>query len=211
MSDIFRVQWTLTPIHAPVPWRHCATCGTTKPFRSSGKVRLNANGRRLDAWLIYRCADCDRTWLRPLLERAAVDQVPPKDLDAMHHSDPAWVRRQEFDIAALGRHTGKITHGDALGVVKPDRRVIDDPPRAIELKLAVPIATDLRLDRFLARELPVSRGRLKAAHAQGDLVVHAADGSTSLRRKITADLTVTLFANGFSDNIFRRIREAVLT
>ncbi|MBW0369617.1 DUF1062 domain-containing protein [Ensifer adhaerens] len=34
-------------------------------------------GRRLDAWLIYRCAVCEDTWNRPIFERRNVASVAP--------------------------------------------------------------------------------------------------------------------------------------
>lgn len=208
MTGKLCVEWTLVQTHPPCPWRHCATCGVTRAFQSSGKVRLNANSRRLDAWLIYRCIDCDRTWLRTLVERQAVHLIPRSDLEAMQQSAPAWVRGHEFDVDALRRDAGKITHSDDVRVVKPDRWDMDQMPHSIELALIVPSDTGLRLDRFLSQALPVSRTRLRAAHAHGGLQTDAADKS-ALRRKVNADMSVTLFCNGFPKAEFARICEAV--
>ena len=79
----------------PVP---ASTCGDSRRFRSSGKVRLNANGRKLDAWLIYKCESCDRTWNLPLLERAVVGGLDPAtgDLFLLNHS-PSGVFSPQVD------------------------------------------------------------------------------------------------------------------
>lgn len=207
MTGTLRVQWTLIPAHAPRPWRHCPTCGISRAFSSSGKVRLNANGRKLDAWLIYRCTACDRTWLRPLVERAAVQHIPPADLEAMQHSAPAWVRRHEFDLAALGRDAERITFSDAWSVAKPARQGLPMTPGAVDLALRVPAPTGLRLERFLSRELPISRSRLRSAEARGGLVVDGAAG-TALRKKVNGDMTITLLSGAFAAPEFSRICQA---
>lgn len=62
------------------PWailRRCGGCGKKQAFRCSGKFRVNANGRRLDIWLIYRCEKCGHTLNVPIYER-----IPPEKLDA---------------------------------------------------------------------------------------------------------------------------------
>ena len=65
------------PRTPPRPWLACSRCRGIKPFRCSEKFRLNANGKRLDAWLIYRCASCDNTWNRPVLERRNRRDIDP--------------------------------------------------------------------------------------------------------------------------------------
>lgn len=208
MADILRVHWTLTPANAPRPLRHCATCGAAKQFISSGKIRLNANGRRLDAWLIYRCAGCDRTWLRTILERVAVQHIPQEELDAMEQSLPAWVRRHEFDTVALGQYAKAVIECDDLLVIKTGTLELDDIPQSIEIALSVAMPAGIRLDRFLSQELSLSRARIKTAHKNGGLLLDP-DGHGSLRRKIGADMTIKLCFSAFSGTEFRRICNAV--
>src|SRR5262245_23844455 len=87
MTGVYSVRWTVEPTTSPQPWKHCSSCGDIRPFLSSGKIRLTANGRKLDAWLIHKCATCERTWNRPIAERLAVASIS-EDLQAMRRSDP---------------------------------------------------------------------------------------------------------------------------
>ena len=103
MSDVLRVQWTIVPRTPPQPWLACSRCGEAKPFRSSDKIRVNANGKRLDAWLIYRCTSCDNTWNRPVLERRHVGSVDPLVLTSLQANDPTLARRLAFDAESLRR------------------------------------------------------------------------------------------------------------
>lgn len=171
MTGTVNVTWHVAPLFPPQPLRHCSNCGRPRPFGSSGKVRLNANGRRLDAWLIYKCTVCDRTWNLPLLERVPVAEVPPADLSAMQASDPAWVRSRAFDLASLRRH--------APGVILPadlvvTRRMEDASPAdwsRIALSVETPLPVGQRLDRLLAVELGLSRSFLAAMQGSGAVCV----------------------------------------
>ena len=97
MSDVLRVQWTITPASAPEPWLNCSRCRGTTRFRASGKIRVNANGKRLDAWLIYKCTSCDNTWNRPILERRHVSTIDPHLLASLQANDPELSRRLAFE------------------------------------------------------------------------------------------------------------------
>ncbi|MEO1200871.1 MAG: DUF1062 domain-containing protein [Pseudomonadota bacterium] len=208
MTGTLCLQWSLISVDPPRPWRHCPTCGVTRAFASSRKVRLNANGRRLDAWLIYRCVTCETTWLRPLLERAAVQYVPQADLDAMQQSEAAWVRQHEFDVATLQRYAERITYGDNWSVTKAASRKPQERPNAIKLQLRVPVPTGIRLDRFLSRELQMSRSRLRSLHARGGILVRTSDKS-ALRGKINRDVTVTLLPDAFGEAELSKLFEVL--
>src|SRR5438105_4609827 len=100
MSNSLRVRWTIVPRTAPQPWVACSACGSLRPFQSSGKIRLNANGKKLDAWLVYKCSACDKTWNRPLFERQNIRDISPATLAALQSNDPEWIRTQAFDLQA---------------------------------------------------------------------------------------------------------------
>jgi len=182
--------WTITPRIAPRPWIACGGCGALKPFQSSGKIRLNANGRRLDAWLIYKCIDCARSWNRPLFERRALKEINPAVLEAAHFSTPEWVRVQEFDVDGLRRHAQRI---DEFGEVDIDKRDLDDAamPGQIVIELEVVLPSSLRLDRLLAGELGLSRSKLQSLHEQGLLVIEP-DRKDVLRRRVRSGMQVRL-------------------
>ena len=115
MSDVLRVQWTIIPATAPEPWLNCNRCRGTTRFRTSGKIRVNANGKRLDAWLIYRCTSCNNTWNRPILERRHVSTIDPRLLASLQANDPELSRQLAFET--LPRKL-KVEHFDDATVRK---------------------------------------------------------------------------------------------
>ena len=159
-GEIF-VKWTVRPASPPRPLRHCSGCGATRTFYSSGRVRLNANSRRLDAWLIYKCSVCDRTWNRPLLDRAPLGTIAPADLTAMEQSDTRWVAAHEFDLTGLKKLCTAVEMSEDVVIGRP-RRPEGLMVSAVDLALVCDVKVSLRLDRFLAQAFSLSRSKIQA-------------------------------------------------
>ena len=191
MGKPLSVLWTITPQSAPQPRLTCSRCGGPRAFRSSGKFRLNANGKRLDAWLIYSCTACDQTWNRPVLERRTVASLDPRLVTALRMNDPGLARRLAFDRDGLSGHAGRIEHCGTLEVRKTVLAAPPEPPGSLEIRLALPDPVGLRLDRLLAGELGLTRQRLRDLEKSGRLAFHPAR-ARMLRRPLCDGLRLTL-------------------
>lgn len=190
MSDTLRVRWTITPKIAPQPWIVCSGCGKLKAFQSSGKVRLNANGRKLDAWLIYKCLTCDKTWNRPIFERQNVREIDPKILEALQSNDPQWIWTEAFDIQALRRKSQRVDEFSECEVAKGIARGTASS-KAIEIELRVALPVSIRLDRLLATELQMSRASLQTLCDRGVIRIEP-DENSILRRRIKTGVVISI-------------------
>jgi hypothetical protein len=190
MTATLRVIWRIAPLSPPLPIRHCARCGTDRPFQPSGKVRLNANGRKLDAWLIYRCEACDATWNLPLLDRVPVAQVPAADLQAMQSSAPEWVRARLFNAALLRRHADRIVPAAEPAI----HRQADGPVPWAKAELLIAGASGDRMDRLLAQGLGLSRSELQALVQAGAVTTRGA-----WQKPVRGNLTLHLFGAQMTD------------
>jgi hypothetical protein len=192
MSDVLRVQWTIIPGSAPQPWLNCNRCRGTTRFRTSGKIRVNANGKRVDAWLIYRCTSCDNTWNRPVLERRHVSTIDPPLLASLQANDPELSRRLAFEKF---RRRLKVDHFDDVTVRK---QVVSEgarPACRLEIVCVVPEATGVRVDRLLSTELHLSRSRIQNMQNAG----HLASWPEGLRRPLRNGLQVSIELRGVHD------------
>lgn len=183
MADVLRVRWTVTPRFAPQPWVNCGRCGEVRPFRSSHRIRLNANGKRLDAWLIYKCTTCDNTWNRPVLERRSVGSIGAHLLSALQTNDPELVRRLTFDVEDLRRQQERVEEFADVLVRKDVLSEGTMPRRHLEIRLASPEPSGLRVERLLAMELGLVRERIRDLWQKRRLVV-SPDGARVLRRPV---------------------------
>lgn len=192
MSDVLRVQWTIIPATAPEPWLNCNRCRGTTRFRTSGKIRLNANGKRLDAWLIYRCTSCNNTWNRPILERRHVSTIDPHLLASLQANDPELSRRLAFEKL---RRNLKMEHFDDATVRKEVVSESARPTCRLEIVCVVPETTGLRVDRLLSTELRLSRSRIQSLQHTG----HLQASPEGLRRPLRNGLHVRIELRGVRD------------
>lgn len=169
MSEILRVTWRITPLYPPRPRRHCGSCNATTPFVSSGRFRTNAQKKRMDVWLIYRCGLCDATWNMPVVERCPVTRIPPERLRSFIHNDPEVAIDHAFDLARLARHSDRIDHDMTMTVEKCIDSGGITGAASLEILIALSRPCRPRLDALLAHELGVTRGGLLKAYEAGAL------------------------------------------
>jgi hypothetical protein len=197
MCNSLQVRWTIIPKIAPQPWIACSGCGGLRPFRSSDKIRLNANGRKLDAWLIYKCTGCDGTWNRTIFERKNVRDIDAATLEALQSNDPDWILAETFNLEALKRKSQRISEFAEFEVRKGLLREMPDW-KHLEIEFSISFPASARLDRLLASELRVSRSHLSALHEAGLLVTNP-DRADMLGRRIRNGVRVTVDLSGLDD------------
>ncbi len=169
--------WRILPDSAPDLSRLCGRCRGARAFLCTDKFRVNANGKRLDAWLIYRCTVCHKTWNRPILERVPRGQVSLRLLEGLQNNDPNLVFKIALDRAAP-QHNGE----EASYRIECSReRGHEAEGGWVRIRLELPHPFRIRLEKLLARELGVSRSRLKGWEERGQLTV-SPPGRNPLRK-----------------------------
>ena len=168
-----RVQlWNVIALDTPRVLRRCARCDVERPFASSDRFRVNAQKRRLDVWLVYKCPVCEDTWNLTVASRRTPAELGLR-LDGYHANDRALAWACAFDRAL---HAGaRVERRVPLRVERPP---VEAQPLVIQLALPHPLG--VRLDRLLATELGVPRASLQV------------DDPAALRREIVDGQRVTV-------------------
>ncbi|WP_331744145.1 DUF1062 domain-containing protein (plasmid) [Streptomyces sp. NBC_01136] len=177
-------NWVVTPTCLPIVLRRCHTCASGR-FRTSGKFRVNANHKLIDAWLLALCSNCGDTTKITVLERMNVRSVRPDLLERMHDNDPGLaaellqdpvVRRRNrivLDwVGAWRLDTGRTDH--------LDHEVID-----ISVRFAARIP--VRPVRLIAEGFGLSRTEVERLITEGALV-----SAVRLSGKRSGDFTFLL-------------------
>jgi hypothetical protein len=144
---------------------------------------MNANGKRLDAWLIYNCVGCGNSWNRAIFERRNLRDVDPLTLHALQTNAPDLARRLAFDVEDLRGSSERV---EEFAAVRTEKRVLSQgvsPIVRMEIVIVAPQSSGLRVDRLLAAEFAVSRARIHALEAGGRLTL-SPFGTRMLRRPI---------------------------
>ena len=136
--------------------RGCPTCNRTQPFVCTGKFRVNANGRLLDIWLLYRCTKCDFTYNLGIVDRVNVSRVDRVLLEGALANDRVLAGRYARDLGILKRKKVALHSGDDWQLIWPgDARLERTRPLRLRLDFDTPLV--VRIDQILAQALGVSR------------------------------------------------------
>ncbi|MFJ4777693.1 DUF1062 domain-containing protein [Streptomyces sp. NPDC088762] len=176
--------WVVVPTCLPLVLRRCHTCASGR-FRPSGKFRVNAHHKLLDAWLLVLCAGCGETAKLSVLERVNVRSVRPDLLDRLHDNDPGLTAELLRDPVVRRRNRIALDWDDAWrldtgGSDHLDREVIDVSVRFAE---RIPI----RPVRLIAEGCGLSRAEVGRLVAEGKVV-----SAVRLSGRLSDDFTFTL-------------------
>ncbi|MBR4905975.1 MAG: DUF1062 domain-containing protein [Clostridia bacterium] len=89
-------------------YHRCGGCGKKQEFLNSGRFRVNANGSRIDVWLIYRCKKCKHSWNLTVYERVSPSKIPPELYELFLENDEETASRYGNDLAFLKRNHAEL-------------------------------------------------------------------------------------------------------
>lgn len=153
-------------------------------FRASGKFRVNANHKVLDAWLLLLCAACGDTVKLTVLERVNVRSVRPGLLNRLHDNDLGLVADLLQDPVVQSRNRVALDWDDAWrldtgGSDHLDHEVVDVSVRFVA---RIPV----RPVRLIAEGFGLRRGEVERLIAEGKVV-----SAVRLSGKLSGDFTFT--------------------
>ncbi|MER5184604.1 DUF1062 domain-containing protein [Streptomyces sp. NPDC002896] len=177
-------NWVVTPTCLPVVLRRCHTCASGR-FRTSGKFRVNANHKLIDAWLLALCSDCGDTTKITVLERMNVRSVRPDLLERMHDNDPGLAAELLQDPVVRRRNRIALGWDGAwrLDTGRPDH--LDHEVIDVSVRFAARIP--VRPVRLIAEGFGLSRTEVERLITEGALV-----SAVRLSGKRSGDFTFLL-------------------
>ncbi len=89
MSYLNKIEYMITPEDSFAVIHNCAGCGYKNRFINTGRFRVNANGNRLDVWLIYQCEKCKHTLNLSIYERVDKRKIPSEEYQLFLKNDEA--------------------------------------------------------------------------------------------------------------------------
>ncbi|MEV4142044.1 DUF1062 domain-containing protein [Amycolatopsis sp. NPDC049691] len=176
--------WFVLPTRLPLVRRRCHACAS-ETFRTTGKFRVNAHHKLIDAWLLALCVSCGDTIKLTVFERTNVRAVRPELLDRLHHNDPGLAAELLRDPVLLRRNRVALDWDgawrlDTGGTDHLDREVID-----VSVHFAAPIP--IRPVRLIADGCALSRAEVERLLGEGKLV-----SAVRLDGRLSSDFTFTL-------------------
>ena len=99
------IRWRVAAAGAPTALRPCGACGAEAAFASTGQFRVNAQKKRLDVWLVYRCTTCGSVWNCAVTSRRGAKSLDGGLLERFSGNDPELALACALDVSLL-KHNG---------------------------------------------------------------------------------------------------------
>lgn len=161
MNQNYRNQWIIIPDQLPSVLKRCSGCGKKTEFKNSGKFRVNANGRLLDIWLIFRCCRCETSFNLAIYERVEAGHVDKKEYKGFLDNSLELAFKYGNDREVFARNKAEVSKNLSKYRVMTGATSIPCLAEAMEVEIQISPVFDLRVDTLLMRQLSVSRNVIK--------------------------------------------------
>jgi hypothetical protein len=193
MNTDRKALWAVRQSALPTVLRPCPDCsGTRHP--PSGKIRVNANGKLLDVWLLLSCAACDRTSKVPVHERVHVSSLEPARRVAYEINDPAVVRELTMSASLAAKNGYRLDWTGTWGLETRTPLYALDDPTPLKVLVSFEVPAPIRVERLLMLGLGLSRTEIRRMVGDGRIHLHLA-----LDVKAHQDFELTIHGPGSVD------------
>jgi hypothetical protein len=157
-----KALWVVSELGLPTILRACVSCRSTR-HRPTGKIRVNANHKLLDVWLLICCDQCGRTSKIPVHERVNVRALEHERLVMFENNDPAMVRQLAMDAALASRAAYQL---DWTGTWRLDTDIPfydlgADDAAPLEVIVRFELPAPVRVEKLLTTGFGLSRSAVR--------------------------------------------------
>ncbi|MCX5215155.1 DUF1062 domain-containing protein [Kitasatospora sp. NBC_00240] len=189
-----KARWAVRQSALPTVVRPCPDCSGTR-HRPSGKIRVNANGKLLDVWLLLSCATCDRTSKVPVHERVHVSSLAPARREAYEANDPSVVRELTMSASLAAKNGYHLDWTDTWELETRTPLYALDDPTPLKVLVGFELPGPVRVERLLVLGFGLSRSRIRRMVADGRIQLPLA-----LNARTRQDFELTVHGPGSVDS-----------
>lgn len=153
----------------------CPKCGQKTYFKNTKKFRVNANGNKLDVWLIYQCEECKYTLNLSIYERQKVSSIPKDEYQRFLDNEQQLVEMYGRNMLLFQKNRMDI----AIERLDYDfvklRETVEDSDSQGQLVVAIhnPYGLKIRPEKQIAQALGLSRGQVKSLLEKSQIILTA--------------------------------------
>ncbi|WOO35073.1 DUF1062 domain-containing protein [Anaerocolumna sp. AGMB13020] len=136
--------------------RNCPKCGCGSRFISTNNFRVNANGNRIDVWLIYQCEKCRHTYNLTIYERMKPSFLAGEEYKAFLENDKEYALKYGMN---KGIFEANRAHIDISNITYRLKKLKEEAEGVVVIQN--PYGLKLRTDRVVAELLEISRSAAK--------------------------------------------------
>ncbi len=175
MSYLRKIEYIIKPEESFTIIRNCSGCGCKTTFHNTNCFRVNANGNKIDVWLIYQCTKCKHTNNLTVYERCRPESMAKEEYEEYLRNSSKLALGYGTDSQFFARNRVRVDWSNIkYSIQRKNARGIEEDQRFYVGDLLVvnnSYALKIRTDKVISEILNITRSRVKGLVKEGVIVV----------------------------------------
>lgn len=139
--------------------RSCAKCGTKSSFVNTNSFRINANGNKLDVWLIYQCNKCKHSYNLTIYERISRTELKKEEYEKLLANDALLALEYGNRRELFAKNRAEIDYENVSYQINKITAACESTSAVLEIRN--PYGVRIRSDKILSEILQLPRNKIK--------------------------------------------------
>ncbi len=185
-----KYEYNIEPLESYKVIRNCSGCGGKSLYKNTNNFRVNANGNKIDIWLIYQCEKCKHTFNLTVYERVKPSEIEIDLYDKFLKNDLSLSKKYGLDKTLFSRNRVMIDDANICYKITPMsvNIVLNEEEEILQFKegniivINNPYGLKVRIERIIADILKLTRMTVQRMEKSGKIVIE--NGNLNWRVKI---------------------------
>lgn len=171
MSYLRKIEYEIALRDSFQVIRSCPKCGRKTCYQNTKKFRVNANGNKLDIWLIYQCEECKHTLNLSIYERQKVSSIPKEEYQCFLNNEEALAEMYGKNMQLFRKNKAVVDFEkvDYDFVRLHETAEYGDFVEQITVAVRNPCQLKIRPEKQIAEILGLSRSQVKSLLEKGEI------------------------------------------
>lgn len=199
MSYLRKFEFNVTPETSYPVIRNCSVCGGKSVFINSNNFRVNANGHRVDVWLIYQCNKCNHTYNLTIYERLSSNNLSSDQISSFMENDKELAMKYGTDKSFFVRNRAEIDWKNInyLIINTETQKLATDEYTVFKsgdlIQISNPCWLKIRIDKIISDTLHITRNKIKQLQETGTIEV--------IRNHSDSNIDIAILGDIYADSI----------
>lgn len=175
MSYLRKIEYTIIPEESFKIIGKCSGCGCKAVFHNTNCFRINANGNRIDIWLIYQCEKCKHTNNLTIYERCRPESILQEEYEKFLRNSNELAFKYGTDSQFFAQNKVEIDWSQIKYSIKSQKGMRDGNEQLFQkgdlLVISNTYLLKIRTDKIVSQVLNLTRTRAKDLEKSGDIIV----------------------------------------
>ncbi len=165
MSYLRKIEYTILPQESFKIIRNCPKCGTKAVFHNTNCFRVNANGNKIDVWLIYQCIKCKHTNNLTVYERCNPKSILKQEYEGFLSNSSLLAFQYGTDPQFFKRNKAEVDWSDIRYLISRKDDIIDMNDQCFQKDDFFVVRNShtlkVRTDKVVSEILSLTRSKVK--------------------------------------------------